>query len=492
MKTKLWTVTISTLLLAIGCQQTSYACTGFVIGKELTTDGSLLYGRTEDLEPNHNKTFVVRPAKDHKPGKKWKDLANGFTYPLPKHSYRYTAIPDVTPKKGVYDEAGFNEFGVSMSATVSATANKAIQKADPYVKDGLAESSMASIVLSRVKTAREGVEFLAKVIDEKGAAEGNIVTLADKEGLWYMEILSGHQYAAIKFPDDKFAVFPNTFFLGHIDTKDTEHVIASAHLESLARKAHSYHAVDGTFHIAASYNPPLSKANRSRSFSGIKSLDPTSKITYKDSSYDLLQSTEKTLDLTDAMALQRNRFEGLCLKPLDEMALDKKKKTKNKKAISDYAYPISNPNVMEAHIFQLKDDIPAQLGGGVLWLSIGSPRNAPYLPYLGNITQTYMAYHNKSSHYDTDSWYWTTSHINDLVAAHPNQFGNEVIGDIKALESKWITQQGRTNQEIAQLVKTDPKAAQKKATIISLKRAKKTFTHLKAIEARLVKESKKK
>ena len=41
---------------------------------------------------------------------------------------------------------------------------------------------------------------------------------------------------------------------------------------------------------------------------------------------------------------------------------------------------------MEAHIFQLKDDVPASAGGGTMWLSMGSPRNAPYLPYYGNIS----------------------------------------------------------------------------------------------------------
>ena len=81
------------------------------------------------------------------------------------------------------------------------------KKVDPYVKDGLAESGLTSIVLPSVKTAREGVELIAKIVEEKGAAEGNIVTIADKEGVWYMEILSGHQYAAILFPEDRFASF---------------------------------------------------------------------------------------------------------------------------------------------------------------------------------------------------------------------------------------------------------------------------------------------
>ena len=78
-----------------------------------------------------------------------------------------------------------------------------------------------------MKPQEKGLNSLLKIVEEKGAAEGNIVTIADKEGVWYMEILSGHQYAAILFPEDRFAVFPNTFFLGHVDLSDTERTIAS-------------------------------------------------------------------------------------------------------------------------------------------------------------------------------------------------------------------------------------------------------------------------
>ena len=79
-------------------QPTVLACTGFIIGKDLTEDGSWLYGRTEDLEPNHNKTFVVYPRTDNPEGATWKDEANGFEYPLPATSHKYTAVPDVTPE----------------------------------------------------------------------------------------------------------------------------------------------------------------------------------------------------------------------------------------------------------------------------------------------------------------------------------------------------------------------------------------------------------
>ncbi|MFW8236780.1 C69 family dipeptidase, partial [Klebsiella pneumoniae] len=81
------------------------------------------------------------------------------------------------------------------------------------------------------------------------------------------------------FPSDKFAVFPNTFYLGHVDFADKNNVVASSAVVDIAKKAESYKEVDGSFHIAQSYNPPMSDANRSRSFSGIKALNPDAKIT---------------------------------------------------------------------------------------------------------------------------------------------------------------------------------------------------------------------
>lgn len=484
MKTKQLALGLLTILTSASLTTPVLACTGFIIGKDLTVDGTTLFGRTEDLEPNHNKTFVVYPAKENIDGTKWIDESNGFEYPLPSQSYKYTAVPDVTPEYGVYDEAGFNEYGVSMSATVSASANDAILEIDPYVENGLAESSMTSVILPHVKSAKEGIELLAKIVTENGSAEGNIVVLADKEGVWYMEILSGHEYVAIKFPDDKFAVFPNTFFLGSVDFSDTENVIASDNVEELAKKAETYKEVDGKFHIANSYNPELVDANRSRVYSGIKALDLDADITYEDDYYELLHSSSKTFSLEDAMTLQRNRFEGLDLKPLDQMELDGKGKPDNKNTVDGYAYPISNPNVMEAHIFQLDDQLPAEVGGGVMWLAMGSPRNAPYLPYFGNITETHPAYQDKSTEYSNESWYWTVSHINDMVAKHPDIFGSEVVDEMKALEKDWIDEQSKLNQEILSL---STEEAIKKADETSLARAESTFKRLKEIEADLEK-----
>ena len=476
-----WAIPALMLLTLFPFQAVS-ACTGFIIGKDLTTDGSTLYGRTEDLEPNHNKNFVVRERKYNKAGDKFVDETNGFSFDLPAVSYKYTAVPDVTPEQGVFDEAGFNEEGVSISATVSASANDDIQKVDPYVKDGITESALTSVVLPHVKTAKEGVELLAKIVREKGAAEGNIVTIADKTGVWYMEILSGHQYAAIKFPDDKYAVFPNTFFLGSVDKNDTENTILSADLEKIAQDAGTYKEINGSFHVAQSYNPPLAEADRSRVWSGIKALDPNADVQYDDEYFELMHSTSDKLSLRDAMNLQRNRLEGTDFKPQDQMELDGKGIPDKTKADPVYKYPISNPNVMEAHIFQLKDNLPASTGGGILWLAMGSPRNAPYLPYYGNISNTSQPYQEMSTAYDKNSWYWTVSRINDLVAKYPELFEDGSIrSEIERMESQWMEEQPAHDSEQISLSE-QPEQASLKATKDSMERADSVFKRLKEIQ----------
>ena len=476
-----WAIPALMLLTLFPFQAVS-ACTGFIIGKDLTTDGSTLYGRTEDLEPNHNKNFVVRERKYNKAGDKFVDETNGFSFDLPAVSYKYTAVPDVTPEQGVFDEAGFNEEGVSISATVSASANDDIQKVDPYVKDGIAESALTSVVLPHVKTAKEGVELLAKIVREKGAAEGNIVTIADKTGVWYMEILSGHQYAAIKFPDDKYAVFPNTFFLGSVDKNDTENTILSADLEKIAQDAGTYKEINGSFHVAQSYNPPLAEADRSRVWSGIKALDPNADVQYDDEYFELMHSTSDKLSLRDAMNLQRNRLEGTDFKPQDQMELDGKGIPDKTKADPVYKYPISNPNVMEAHIFQLKDNLPANTGGGILWLAMGSPRNAPYLPYYGNISNTSQPYQEMSTAYNENSWYWTVSRINDLVAKYPELFEDGSIRtEIERMESQWMEEQPAHDSEQISLSE-QPEQASLKATKDSMERADSVFKRLKEIQ----------
>lgn len=486
------------MLVALLPVHVAQACSAFIVGKDLTADGSTLFGRTEDYPyapdgGRHNQNYVVVPAKTYKDGDKIEDESNGFTYPHLANEMKYTAVYDSdrdNGSNGNFAAHGFNELGVAMTATVSATPNDKVLKEDPLVKDGLPEASLVDLALPRAKTAREVIETVAKVLDEKGSAEGNIIVAADKNELWYMEILSGHQYVAIKFPTNKYAVFANTYYLGHVDLNDKENVIASKNVEEVAKKADNYKTdKDGNFMIAKSYGPDkYMERNRSRTYAGIKWMDPQAKVNYDDEAFDLLREPtdpNKKYTVHDVIAEQRNRFEHLPEYKADDLVEVGKKIDTNV-----YKYALGNENVIDAHVYQIKPNLPNAFGG-VMWLGLAQSRNTPYVPFYGNVEDTYEAFKNRSTKYDGKSWYWTVWHIDQMVMKYPEIFGNSIQEKWKEKEAEWDKEQTERDAKYANYTDEQAKAAGPEVTKEALERSEKIFKEIKAVEAEMEEKIKK-
>ena len=497
---KLSLVVMTLLLLPIQAVQ---ACCGFIIGRQLTKDGTTLFGRTEDYPyyPNggkHNKNFVVVDAKNYKEGDQLEDESNGFTYPHAASEMKYTATYDSARgdgSNGAFGEHGFNEAGVSMTSTVTAIPNKKVLKTDPLTEKGIPEAAMLDVILPRAKSAREGIELLAKVIEEKGSAEGNTVVIADQKETWYMEILSGHQYVAVKVPEDKYAVFANTYYLGHVDLNDKENVIASKDVEKVAKESGNYKTdKDGNFHIAKSYGPEkYAEGDRSRTYAGITLLDPKSKVTYEDDEYELFRSPtdpNKKFTLEDAFALQRNRFEHLNGRfvPDDQIGVKKQGDNGSNDAVrkDQYKYALGNENVIDAHVYQINPNLPKSFGG-TLWLGMGPSRNTPYVPFYGNVKDTYKAFKPQTATYDPNSWYWTVWHIDQMAINNQDLFGKSIQNHWKALEEQLIIEQKVSDSKYAALKADEAaaKAVEDKVTEDALARSERLFKQFKQYESEL-------
>ena len=497
---KLSLVAMTFLLLPVQAVQ---ACCGFIIGRQLTKDGTTLFGRTEDYPyyPNggkHNKNYVVVDAKNYKEGDQLEDESNGFTYPHAASEMKYTATYDSARgdgSNGAFGEHGFNEAGVSMTSTVTAIPNKKVLKTDPLTENGIPEAAMLDVVLPRVKSAREGVEFLVKVIEEKGSAEGNVVVFADQNETWYMEILSGHQYVAVKVPEDKYAVFANTYYLGHVDLNDKENVIASKDVEKVAKESGNYKTdKDGNFHIAKSYGPEkYAEGDRSRTYAGITLLDPNSKVTYEDDEYELFRSPtdpNKKFTLEDAFALQRNRFEHLNGRfvPDDQIGVKKQGDNGSNDTVrkDQYKYALGNENVIDAHVYQINPNLPKSFGGTV-WLGMGPSRNTPYVPFYGNVKDTYKAFKPQTATYDPNSWYWTVWHIDQMAINNQDLFGKSIQNHWKALEEQLIIEQKVSDSKYAALKADEAaaKAVEDKVTEDALARSERLFKQFKQYESEL-------
>ena len=497
---KLSLVAMTFLLLPVQAVQ---ACCGFIIGRQLTKDGTTLFGRTEDYPyyPNggkHNKNYVVVGAKNYKEGDQLEDESNGFTYPHATSEMKYTATYDSARgdgSNGAFGEHGFNDAGVSMTSTVTAIPNKKVLKTDPLTENGIPEAAMLDVVLPRVKSAREGVEFLAKVIEEKGSAEGNVVVFADQNETWYMEILSGHQYVAVKVPEDKYAVFANTYYLGHVDLNDKENVIASKDVEKVAKESGNYKTdKDGNFHIAKSYGPEkYAEGDRSRTYAGITLLDPNAKVTYEDDEYELFRTPtdpNKKYTLEDAFALQRNRFEHLNGRfvPDDQIGVKKQGDDGSNDTVrkDQYKYALGNENVIDAHVYQINPNLPKTFGGTV-WLGMGPSRNTPYVPFYGNVKDTYKAFKPQTTTYDPNSWYWTVWHIDQMAINNQDLFGKSIQNHWKALEEQLIIEQKVSDSKYAALKADEAaaKAAEDQVTEDALARSERLFKQFKQYESEL-------
>ena len=451
---KAFTACALAFALLLTVPQTALACTGVIVGSDLTKDGSTIFGRTEDLETNHNKAYVIHEAGKYKKGDVIRDVSysekNGYTYTCTKDSYRYTAVNDTTPEYGIFDEAGFNEKGLIVDMTVSANVNEAVLKVDPLLDGegdkpaGISEAIMPTVVLSQCATPEEAIRLLASEVAKKGAAEGNCFVVANKSDLWYMEIYTGHQFLAMCYPKDKFSVFPNTFWINQVklekdeETEDyyvskDKNYIYSKGLFETAEKADTFKgtrgqtndqnfAIDGTIQARESYaESEVDIRDASRAASGIKVLNPSASASINDKAFPFLQkAAAKSISLEQVLSFTRNRFDG--------------KLPTNDTGEKGY-YPIGNRNVMEAHVFQIPKNATNEFPA-VQYMALGSTLVSPFVPYYPNQNGGAKAAVNSSNEYTNESLYWTAMDVLHMVETNRAKYQPIVDAKLNPLQKE--------------------------------------------------------
>ena len=280
-----------------------------------------------------------------------------------------------------------------------------------------------------------------------------------------------------------------------MDLNDKENVIASKDVEKVAKESGNYKTdKDGNFHIAKSYGPEkYAEGDRSRTYAGITLLDPNSKVTYEDDEYELFRSPtdpNKKFTLEDAFALQRNRFEHLNGRfvPDDQIGVKKQGDNGSNDTVrkDQYKYALGNENVIDAHVYQINPNLPKSFGGTV-WLGMGPSRNTPYVPFYGNVKDTYKAFKPQTATYDPNSWYWTVWHIDQMAINNQDLFGKSIQNHWKALEEQLIIEQKVSDSKYAALKADEAaaKAVEDKVTEDALARSERLFKQFKQYESEL-------
>lgn len=453
----------ATLVLALGLSTASaLACTAVYVGKDASTDGSTIIARSEDQSNGaYNKMFVVVPRVENVPNRFMEDI-NGCKIALPATTYKYTMVPDNSlAGDGVYPAVCTNEYGVAITATVTAYANKAALKADPLLENGLREAALPAVVACSVKTAREGVERLAQIIATQGSGENNIILIADQQEAWYMEIYTGHQWAAVKMPQDKVAVFGNEFMLDSIDPTNAEDVMYSKDLFTLPEKSGFAVIKDGKMNLLATYSAAREDWANMRTWAGMHLLAPSQTPEYTtDLVTPLFYKPDKKVSPLDVMELMRYRYEGT------KLAADLPG--------NESLYPIGNAWQSDVHIIQLKDKYPKEMAA-VQWLAMGNAEHSVFIPSFSDIEDTPDAYKVDGDKYDPNGAYWKFKRLCSLGEQDRKYYGQGVRDVWKFYEECMYANMLKSEDTMIALYNKNPQSARDYVTKLSKDTAQDAF-----------------
>lgn len=478
------------------------ACTNFYLGSETTESESTFWGRTEDSYAHFSKLHEVKEGQSHEAGDMW-ESTSGFKWPYPDQTLRYTVVKDSIHNEGAqpepYGQVGMNEKNVAITATLTFYSRPEIigkqdkesgqwlvDGKDPFIEGGLTEENVVSIVLMQVKTAREGVELIAQIVDILGAGENGGIMVGDPNERWYMQLLSGHQYVAVKAPDDHIGLSPN--MIGNVDLSDKENVICSAGLDRVPEAAGTLVKDEaGMIKIADSYEDQPSEVN-SRLWLGHYYLfdqENAQALTPAYIDYFIVPRTAKDYTTYEALRLLAERGEGTS-------------HDANKPENSELR-PMGIDRATEAHVFESRPKMPDQLAT-IQWLAMGPAEFSVYLPSYANlITETYDKYYQPDAPAynqddpDANSFYWVFRELH-ILSQGPREAANRGssqsrtrYGDgVKAFWQRYqeslINQQKDVDGQMVKILQDQGQAeAERVATDLSIALSRETYDYAKEI-----------
>ena len=426
------------------------ACSMVYVGSDLTEDGGTYFARSEDTS-SANKVFYISEAGKHKAGDVYTGCY-GFTWTFTHDSYAYTAFSDDnllgkcpdcggTHAHTPYEEAGTNEKGVTVTSTVTLSANKQISAVDPKNYDtGIEEAEINTILLSESATAKEALELLMHIYDTIGTQGGNGIIIADQTEAWYIENTTGTQYIAIKLNPELAFVSPNISAMGLIDLDDPN-VIASENLIAKAQEAGTFvgDAEANTINFKASYSKTTANA---RVVNGVNYLTGTDALTS-----ETIQDSDYTIS---------NVKDGEIVPFYTPFQLAHKMSTQD--MVDFYKVDgIGNTGNLEYHVFQIYADAAPELAT-IEWVGMSHGAYGVMVPYYPVITNdTYAAYQLGTAKAATVTeqptegvWYPTISRGNTVYKVLPENWADSYFWSFEAV-SKHITS-GLASEEDTQLV----------------------------------------
>jgi len=429
------------------------SCTTLLVGKNVSYDGAPIIARDDDSsigEFNPKKFIVVHP--DEQP-KTYHSVISHLQIELPENPVRYTAGPNVDPRKGFWGDAGVNAYNVAMTTTETITTNSRVRGADPLVPyipghgqkgdedytperlGGIGEEDFLVLTLPYIHNAREGVKRFGKLLKKYGTYESNGLAISDAHEIWWLETIGGHHWIAKRVPDDCYVTMPNQLGIDSFDLQDAlgkqENHMCSEDMREFIANHNLNLSVDGNMdqinprvvfgshsdydHV---YNTPRAwYMQHALGFVGQNTGDATSSYNNNGTSEDFgpesdnipwAQHPTRKLTIEDIKYALSSHYQGT---PFDPYG-----KTGDAKDHKLYR-PIGINRQSELRILEVRPDKPAAWAA-LEWLTYGSNPFNTITPFYPNVERTPEYLSCTTLRPTTESYYWANRVIGAICDAH--------------------------------------------------------------------------
>ncbi|CAB1056113.1 FIG00768858: hypothetical protein [Olavius sp. associated proteobacterium Delta 1] len=213
-------------------------CDTFVALPSITADGSVVFGKNSDREPNEAQALEYYPARYHSaPG---------------KVQCTYLAVPQVKEIYAIIIGRPFWMWGAEMGANEKGVVigNEAVWTRMPLAKtNGLTGMDLLRLALERSATASNALETIVDLLadfgqggicgyEDKRMAYHNSFLIADPREAWVLET-AGHLWAAVKIKD--YYSISNGLSIGEIFDESHPRLIENARQKGWLKKGASFH-----------------------------------------------------------------------------------------------------------------------------------------------------------------------------------------------------------------------------------------------------------
>jgi len=482
-------IPIQSLLAQEDKNEYKESCTSIMVGKDASTDGSVMTSHTCDAYYRTWLEFV--PAKENEPGTKhsiyWGTMHTHTAWSREKLEFK-GEIPEAD-KTFAYLNTAYpclNEKQLAIGETTFGGHRELRNKEGLFLIEELER-----IALQRCTTARQAIRLIGELIKKYGYADGGeCITIADPQEVWQMEILGegpdkiGGVWAAQRIPDDHVGIAANICRIGEIDLKDPDYFMASYNVFTVAKKMKYW---DGKkpfkFWEVYSGRKPFSI----REYFVLSSLAPSLHLDFEAEELPFSVKPEKKVDIREILKFFRTTYEGTEWEMTKNLKITVERKNENDSVhvdtiISPSAHPwlardkremlnSIKPDVVIRHrpiavqycayswIVQLRDWLPNEIGGR-LWFGFDVPRESPRIPiYAGNLSLPRSFSICGQDHFSRESAVWAFRRANRLAMVKWGE-GKKIIEPVvKEFENKAFDEIEFVEKRALELLKKDEENA---------------------------------